>query len=281
VTKLIGYDWDNAMLCEVPGKKPLVEQLADDQFLPVPTGLTPEPAGTALLTGYQLEGVEGTMTWRGADGMQRNVDISPKNSEFIADFGESRPAEHPAALQALRFRLDIDDLDPDAPWVSLELDGPHGSIPYGSYSVEPDTSAAVCTETVTGAHSGGISVDSGTLCIEDATVAGPISVDGADQAVIRDSTVRGRVTIVGTPNVALRDSAVRGPIEVEGAQGSIGLQDTTVDGPLILDGTRIGPLGILAEGTHVNGSLECSQDTEIEAQDLVIRGSVEDSCTIR
>ena len=114
MTKLIGYDWDNAMLCEVPGKDALVEQLAADEERPVPTGVTLEPGGTALMTGYQLDGVAGTVSWRGSDGSEQGAEISPEASVSFPDYGSSRPAAHPAALQAVRFRLDVEDIDSSA-----------------------------------------------------------------------------------------------------------------------------------------------------------------------
>src|SRR5699024_1854446 len=75
VTKFIGYDWDNAMLCEVPGKDTLREQLAADEERPVPTGVTLEPGGTALMTGYQLDGAAGTVSWRDSDGNPESGEI--------------------------------------------------------------------------------------------------------------------------------------------------------------------------------------------------------------
>src|SRR5690625_542123 len=280
VTKFIGYDWDNAMLCEVPGNPTLAEQLAEDEQRPLPTGVTPEPAGTALLTGYHLEDIQGTITWFDSTGTEQSAEFAPATSDFLPDYGASRPGEHPVDLEAVRLRLNLDDLDPATPWISVDLDGPNGTIPYGTYRVEPGPATAECTETVTGEHSGPITLTSGNLCIEDAIMNGPVHIDVEGQVLIRHSTMQGPVTIRDATGVAVEDSDIRGPMRAAETSGPLTLQATDVHGPLVLNRYDSGSLGIHMTDVRVYGSLQCRDETQVAAEGLDIRGPVGGACQL-
>lgn len=280
VTKLIGYDWDNAMLCEVPGKDTLVEQLAADEERPVPTGVTLEPGGTALMTGYQLDGVAGTVSWTGSDGSEQGAEISPEASVSFPDYGSSRPDAHPAALQAVRFRLDVEDIDSSAPWISFTLESPQGSIAYGAYSVVPAQAETTCDTTVTGEHSDPLEIGAGTTCLEGATVNGPVRINEAARVLVVDTTIRGPVTSQSAESVHVEDSHLRGPLQLQGTTRALTLQDTTVQGPVYLKQDQTGPLGIQMTEVQIDGPLRCDADTELAALGLEIHGPVGPMCHI-
>lgn len=280
VTKLIGYDWDNAMLCEVPGKDTLAEQLAADEGRPVPTGVTLEPGSTALMTGYQLDGVTGAVTWTGSDGSEQSVEITPEASESFPGYGASRSAEYPSDLQAIRFRLDIADIDPSAPWVSVTLENQHGTIAYGTYSVVPVKAEIVCESTVTGEHAGPLDISAGVTCLEGATVNGPVQIDDGARVLVRDSTIRGPVTAQGAESVHIHDSQLSGPLRLQGTTRALTLSETTVDGPVTLEQDQTGPLGIQMTAVQIQGLLRCDADTEVVATGLDVRGSVGPRCLL-
>lgn len=281
VTKLIGYDWDNAMLCEVPGKSTLAEQLAADEGLPLPTGVTLEPGGTALMTGYQLEGVSGTVSWTSADGRELSAAITPGTSEFIPDFGTTHPATHPADLQAMRFRLDIPELDPAIPWISIELENSQGPISYGTYRVIPDGAPATCDKTVTGEHSGPLEIGAGTTCLEQAEVRGPVQITPGAQVLIHDSTISGPVTSLGAEGVHIDNSTIEGPLSLQGTTGALTVQQSTVTGPVDLAQNQPGPLGIHLTETHIEGPLRCHDDTLLVTSGLDVRGPVGKACRLQ
>jgi hypothetical protein len=107
----------------------------------------------------------------------------------------------------------------------------HGVHVY-KYDV-PDP--VVCDQEITGTHDGPVTASGGTLCISDATVAGPINASGADAITITDSTVRGPVHITGTTSaITITGNDITGPVDVTG--------NTTDAAPVISNNTVTGPL---------------------------------------
>ncbi|MGO1226123.1 MAG: hypothetical protein ACTMH5_04750 [Brachybacterium sp.] len=279
-TKLIGYDWDNAMLCEVPGKDPLVEQLAADEGRPVPTSVILEPGGTALMTGYQLDGVSGVVTWADSNGDEQRVEIMPETSESLPEYGAAKPNARPVDLQAVRFRLDVADIGPSAPWISLALENSKGTIPYGTYSVVPAQAEPSCDTIVTGEHSGPLTIGTGITCIEDATITGPVRIDEAARVLVQDTTIRGPVTTQGADSMYFESSHLYGPLRLQGTTGALTLQGVTVEGPVDLMQDQTGPLGIQMVEVQIQGPLRCDVDTPLVATGLDVRGGIGQRCLV-
>jgi len=141
-----------------------------------------------------------------------------------------------------------------------------------------------CAQVVTGVHNGPLTAGAGGLCLDGATVNGPVTVSGGGRLVVQSSKIGGPVNVTGASAVALCDAAISGPVSVTGTSGNVSIGDTTrgcdpdaVTGPLVVTGTHGhvvvdratvgGPLslkgsvspaaGVLA-GVVVHGPLSCS-----------------------
>jgi hypothetical protein len=141
-----------------------------------------------------------------------------------------------------------------------------------------------CTQTVTGTHNGPLTAGAGGLCLDGATVNGPITVTGGGRLVVQGSTIRGAVSATGASLVSLCGSNVAGPVTLSSTTGIVTVGDTVrtcdpdaVTGPLritgstgqvVVDRSRVtGPVTItgntaalptVLSGLTVTGPLSCS-----------------------
>jgi hypothetical protein len=112
---------------------------------------------------------------------------------------------------------------------------------------------AACTKTITGASSGPLSVTSGTVCLQDATVSGPVTVSGGASLIVRGGSVNGPLAATGAGQVVLNRTKVGGPVAITGVTGTVSIELTQVGGPVALTGNH-GP--VLTSST-VGGPLAC------------------------
>lgn len=144
-----------------------------------------------------------------------------------------------------------------------------------------------CAQTVTGVHDGPLTAGAGGLCLDDATVTGPVTVSSGGRLVVTHSTVHGPVSASGAGTVALCGSTVDGRVALSGTTGNVAVGDTTrgcdpdtvggpltvsgtggrvvidrtaVAGPVLLTGNR-GALATVLAGARVEGPLACSDNT--------------------
>jgi hypothetical protein len=113
---------------------------------------------------------------------------------------------------------------------------------------------AACTRTITGASNGPLSVTSGTVCLEDATVSGPVTVSGGASLVVRGGEIKGPLAATGAGQVVLNRAKVDGPVSLAGTTGQVSIELTQVGGPVALTGNH-GP--VLTSST-VGGPLACA-----------------------
>ena len=169
-------------------------------------------------------------------------------------------------------------------------------------SIEPP-----CEQTITGDHDGRLTAGAGGLCLVDATVNGPVSVEDGGRLIIQNSDVTGPVAANGASTVAICDSQMRGPVTLAGTTGSVSIGDTTAGcdpssivgplrvtdtaGPVVMDRSDVtgkvsisggsSPMATVLSGLSVNGSLTCSQN-ETEPTDagvaLTVSGSRKGQC---
>jgi len=105
--------------------------------------------------------------------------------------------------------------------------------------------ASACTTTVTGTHQGALTVNSGTACVENATIAGPVAVGNNAALVVRNSTLAGGLRSAAARTVTVCGSRLSGEVSITGTSGVAMLGDrtrgcapTAVDRPAVLTGNR-------------------------------------------
>lgn len=141
-----------------------------------------------------------------------------------------------------------------------------------------------CAQVVTGVHDGPLTAGAGGLCVNDATVTGPVTVTGGGHLIVQGSTIQGPVHAAGASVVALCGSDVTGAVTLTGTAGNVSVGDTihgcnpdTIAGSLTVTGTHgrvvvdratvTGPVSITRNGSAfasvlagltVHGPLSCA-----------------------
>ena len=116
---------------------------------------------------------------------------------------------------------------------------------------------AACTRTITGTSAGPLSVTSGTVCLRDATVSGPVTVTGGASLLVRGGQVQGPISVSGAGQVLLDRTKVGGPVSITGTTGPVAIERTEIAGPLALTGNR----GPVLMASTVGGPLACAVNT--------------------
>ena len=121
--------------------------------------------------------------------------------------------------------------------------------------------AVDCSRTITGRHTGAITVSSGVTCLDAATVIGAITVRPGAGLEADGSRVTGAITASGASLVALCGTNVTGPLRLTGNDSvtigdpTIGCDPNRLTGAVTLSGTD-GP-SVLA-GNIIVGALSCT-----------------------
>jgi predicted alpha-1,2-mannosidase len=116
----------------------------------------------------------------------------------------------------------------------------------------------VCTRTITGVHNGPLRISGGVLCLDGATVNGPVQLDSGASAYAFGATIGGPVDATAAKAVVLTATRVAGPVSVRGASGEVSLGGTRTQGPVsLVDSVGTGPAPVLAANA-VDGPLSCS-----------------------
>lgn len=165
--------------------------------------------------------------------------------------------------------------------------GDNGRVYPWQVWARPVTIDQPCAQVITGSYNGPLSAGSGGLCLDDATVSGPVTVSGGGRLIAQGSTIHGPVSTSGASVVSLCGTQVDGPVGISGSTGDVTVGDTTracdpdtltgplsitgtsgqvivdrtqVTGPVTLTGTTSALAPVLA-GITVSGVLSCSQNT--------------------
>jgi hypothetical protein len=148
-----------------------------------------------------------------------------------------------------------------------------------------------CTRTLTGLQIN-LTVSSGVTCLEDATVAGALTVRSGASVVLTDSLVAGPLQATGAEAVQLFGSSVNGPSSIKGTTRDVTIAGSTFNGRVTLSGnTQVsanerysrlaGAYGPVVAGNTVNGELACSGNSAAAKDfgaDNLIRGSHTGDC---
>jgi 2',3'-cyclic-nucleotide 2'-phosphodiesterase (5'-nucleotidase family) len=160
---------------------------------------------------------------------------------------------------------------------------------YSPITADPAPRAAVgpdCTQTVTGAYRGALTVKSGLVCLSGATVKGAITIlpgasliveggtiDGAVTALLGGSveitgaTVTGAITLIGgTGAVTVKGGTIKGAVSVLSGKGGVTLDTNTLSGAAVVTGNTGTAANTVAANT-VKGTLICTGNTPAPAND--------------
>ena len=148
-----------------------------------------------------------------------------------------------------------------------------------------------CTRTLTGLQIN-LTVTSGVTCLENATVAGALTVRSGASVVLTDSMVAGRLQATGAEAVQLFGSSVNGPTSISATTRDVTIAGSTFNGLFTLsNNTQVtanerysrlaGVYGPVLAGNTVNGELACSGNSAAAKDfgaDNLIRGSHTGDC---
>ena len=131
---------------------------------------------------------------------------------------------------------------------------------------------AECTDTITGAHSGKIRVTSGVTCLQNAQVAGGVTVTAGASLVAFDSSINGGLTSTAANVVQLFGTRVNGATTITGTSTDVTTAGNRFNGDLTLTGnTQVQAnqqffefgyeYGPILAGNTVNGDLVCTANS--------------------
>ena len=150
------------------------------------------------------------------------------------------------------------------------------------------SAAGACTNTITGAHSGTMTLSGpGVTCLQNATQDGAITVTNGHELSVRDSKITGAVTSTSSaPFTFCHSSTVRGAIKVSTSMNPVIIGDgaacaaNVIDGAVTLDANKGGNQlagnsiagavtasqnvfnsGPVISNNHIGGMLTCSGNT--------------------
>ncbi|GAB3725346.1 M64 family metallopeptidase [Nocardiopsis nanhaiensis] len=125
-----------------------------------------------------------------------------------------------------------------------------------------------CTETVTGTVTGGLNVEEGVVCLDDADVRGQVTVAEDAALLVEGGTLRGGLSASGADTVRLADTEVRGAVSITGTTAEVALLGSEFSGSLTLDDNTQVPAeswtgdaagyGPVLAGNSLRGSVSCS-----------------------
>jgi predicted alpha-1,2-mannosidase len=110
-----------------------------------------------------------------------------------------------------------------------------------------------CTQTITGPHNGPLRV-TGVVCLQDATVNGPVQIDAGGSLYAFGGTINGPVTAHQAAAVALIGTKVGGPVSLTKTSGEISIGAASIGGPVSL----VDNAGPVLGSSTVQGPVNCT-----------------------
>ena len=215
-------------------------------YLPVPavTGVSPG-------SGPSAGGNTVTVTGTGFTGASAVSFGTVPATSFTVDSDSSITAVAPAGA------VGIDD-------VTVTTPGGTSAVSTADQYVYHPT----CTTTITGTHSGSITVSSGLTCLVNASQAGSVTVEAGAALSVTGSAVSGSVTATGPAGITYCGSTEAGSLTVTGATGPVVLSGALPDGTACTADTISGAVTITGASAPVTvtgltqrGALTFENDT--------------------
>ncbi|WP_370941733.1 GH92 family glycosyl hydrolase [Amycolatopsis sp. cg5] len=115
---------------------------------------------------------------------------------------------------------------------------------------------AVCSKTITGTHNGPLTV-TGTVCLDNATVTGPVTVAPGATLIATGGSVGGPLTAANAQQVVLTGTKIGGPLSITGTKGTVSVEQADIAGPVALTGNH----GPVLTASSVGGPLACAANS--------------------
>ncbi|GGM12034.1 hypothetical protein GCM10007977_011500 [Dactylosporangium sucinum] len=179
--------------------------------------------------------------------------------------GESGSLDHAVASPSLAARVtgvDVWQINSHESF-AFEYDGNpafYAPNPYRASDHNPivvGLSVPKCARVITGRYAGPLTVTSGITCLDNATVAGPVTVASGASIVVTGGTISGPVTALGAAQVTISGTTISGPVTVTGATGAVTIENARISGPLTV-AANTGGTAVVVSGNTVSGPLSCS-----------------------
>jgi len=212
------------------GDAPVPTSPADQYtYLPVPavTGVSPG-------SGPSAGGNTVTVTGTGLTGASAVSFGTVPAASFTVDSDSSITAVVPAGA------VGIDD-------VTVTTPGGTSAVSAADQYVYHPT----CTTTITGPHSGNITVSSGLTCLVNASQAGSVTVEAGAALSVTGSAVSGSVTATNPAGITYCGSTEAGSLTVTGATGPVVLSGELPDGTVCPADTISGAVTITGASAPV------------------------------
>ncbi|MFB9909717.1 GH92 family glycosyl hydrolase [Allokutzneria oryzae] len=151
-------------------------------------------------------------------------------------------------------------------WYRVELTGT-ATLSEVEFLSKP---RAECTTTITGSRSEPQML-SGVVCLNDATITGPVTIAAGASVYANGGRIIGPVRATGAADVVLLGTHVTGPVDITGSTGVVGVETARVTGPLSL--VNNSGASVVAASTVV-GPVTCSGNaTDPSNNGLPVAGS--------
>ena len=157
-----------------------------------------------------------------------------------------------------------------------------------------------CTTTITGRRSGPLTVTSGLTCLDNATIAGPVTVKAGASLKATGGSISGPVSATKPALFGISGTTISGPVSVTGATGAVLIEHGRVAGPISVTGstagvrvdsvTASGPVSVVQNtggqplvvaANTISGPLSCSENTPApvnENRPNTVRGPASGQC---
>ncbi|MEC3976845.1 GH92 family glycosyl hydrolase [Amycolatopsis sp. H20-H5] len=137
---------------------------------------------------------------------------------------------------------------------------------------------ATCTQTITGEHKGPLKVSSGTVCLDNATVTGPVAVSPGASLIATGGSIGGPLAAAGAAQIVLNRTKVGGPVTITGTTGSVSIELADIGGPVALTGNH----GPVLTSSKIGGPLACAGNSPAPSNyglANTVRGPTAGQCT--
>jgi hypothetical protein len=118
--------------------------------------------------------------------------------------------------------------------------------------------AQECTTTITGRHSGPLVVSSGVTCLDDADIAGGVTVTTGGSLVTSGGSIRGGLTASGAAVIHLFGTELKGRSTIAGTTGELTAAGSTFNGSATLTDNMVADHGVILAANNFRGGLACT-----------------------
>jgi predicted alpha-1,2-mannosidase len=115
-----------------------------------------------------------------------------------------------------------------------------------------------CTQTITGTRNGPLRV-TGVVCLQDATINGPVQIDSGASLYAFGGTIAGPVSGSQAAAAALIGTKVGGPVTLTGTRGEVSLGAAQISGPVSLVDNKAPVLG----SSVIQGPVSCTGNNPV------------------